>query len=522
MAILHTSREKQAMNTGLKSKVGGMKKLKQDDLFELVHSLDSAERGYFSKYAQRHVLGEGNNYEALFQLLLQMPAYDSEAVEKAMQERGVNTPLAGLKLQLKSILFRAMREYNSNRNVYKVLLDGLGNLSFLYEKKCYDLLRKELKRLKKIAQQYEEFHVLFKIGDFERRLHKETAQKGFIEGMEEILNEMKGYSVDLQNQLEFAHLMDRAFVIAKKAGSERESEIESLLASQILQLPDRATTTFSKIYRQQVFAIVHLARREYSKSLSAFSELMRLWEARPHWIEEHPATYRRVLGNFMGISAELSDFSRHEELIAKVKNSPCNQPADKIEVFSIAITAELAWRVGTYDWEKVEALLPAIQRGIVQFESALPPATVFALRYNCAIFYLLDGKDVPARKLLHAITEMQRSEQRMDIQRIARALSLLLVWKQGDWRFLEYEYRSVQRYFEQYGAGEVEKSVLKAIHALIHAVDSQAHKQALATLEQDLDDPAKRDALGALPLLAWVRGQITGDSPKAILSRQVR
>ncbi len=42
---------------------------KKDDLFELIQSMDAAEKGFFSKFAQRHVLKDGNNYEHLFQIL---------------------------------------------------------------------------------------------------------------------------------------------------------------------------------------------------------------------------------------------------------------------------------------------------------------------------------------------------------------------------------------------------------------------------------------------------------------------
>lgn len=45
-----------------------MKKEIQDDLFDLIHCLDPAEKGHFSRFAQRHVLKDGKNYEQLFQL----------------------------------------------------------------------------------------------------------------------------------------------------------------------------------------------------------------------------------------------------------------------------------------------------------------------------------------------------------------------------------------------------------------------------------------------------------------------
>lgn len=496
-----------------------MKKVAQDDLFDLIHSLDTAERGYFSKYAQRHVLGDRNNYEELFRLILQMSVYDPAALESALQQKGVSTPLAGVKAQLKSILFRAMREYSSNHRTHQSLLDGLANLNFLYEKKLYELLRKEIKRLKKTALLYQEHHILFKIGDFERRLHKETAKKSFVEGMELILQEMKLYAEDFQSQLDFTHLMDKAFVIANKASLDQIQELDALLASPLLHTAEAARTVFSKIYRHQVFAIAHMVKADYMQSIQEYAMVMQLWESAPHLIKEHPSTYRRVLANFMGISGEVADFSRFEELIFKVRNSPCLQPAHEVEIFSISYTAELTWRMGTYDWKAVESIMPAIRKGLVDYEFALSPATVLSLRYNCAIFYFLGEDYAACSKWLRDIMGMARTEQRTDIQRMARILNLMLLWKRNDTNLLEYEHRSAARYFENHGTGKVESIAMEFIQELIFSNSTQPRRQLWEQFEARLADPETRDLRGVLPLRAWVMAQLTSDSPQKILEK---
>lgn len=503
----------------LKIKGRSMKKSTQDDLFELIHSMDSAERGYFSKYAQRHVLGDRNNYEELYRLILQMPSYDPAALEASLQQKGISTPLAGVKAQLKAILFRAMREYSSHHSTYHALLDGLANLNFLYEKKLYELLRKEIKRLKKTALLYQEHHVLFKIGDFERRLHKETAKKSFVEGMEQILEEMKRYAEDFQSQLDFTHLMDKAYVIAKKADPNKIQELEALLASPLLQEPAAAKTVLSRIYRHQIFAIGHMAKAAYQHSIQEYSAVMQLWDAAPHLIKELPSNYRRVLGNFLGISGEVADFSRYEELIFKIRHSPCFQPAHEVEIFSISYTAELTWRMGTFDWKAVESVMPAIRKGLVDYASALSPATALSLRYNCAIFYFLKEEDAACSKWLRDIMGMARSEQRTDIQRLARVLNLLRLWKHGDASHLEYEYRSTARYFENHGIGRIESMVMEFIHALIFARPNPSSRPHWRRFESHLTEEEVKDLLGALPLRAWAIAQQTGDSPQKVLEQ---
>lgn len=127
-----------------------------------------------------------------------MPEYDSEYLEGQLKKFGIAAPLAAAKRHLKTIVFRAMRDYHSSCDTHTCLLKGLGNLAFLYEKKQYELWRKELKRLKKIAELRAEHHLLFKIGDYEDKLHKETAKRDLVEGMESIVAEMQAQALNFQ------------------------------------------------------------------------------------------------------------------------------------------------------------------------------------------------------------------------------------------------------------------------------------------------------------------------------------
>ncbi|MFN8396482.1 MAG: hypothetical protein U0176_17795 [Bacteroidia bacterium] len=108
----------------------------QDDLFDLIHCLDPAEKGYFSRFAQRHALKDGNNYEQLFQLMAKMPCYDADAIAMELRRLGIATPLSAAKNYLKSIILRAMRDFKSGRSTHSGLLEGLENLAFFYEKEA--------------------------------------------------------------------------------------------------------------------------------------------------------------------------------------------------------------------------------------------------------------------------------------------------------------------------------------------------------------------------------------------------
>jgi hypothetical protein len=486
----------------------------QDDLFDLIHCLDPAEKGYFSRFAQRHVLKDGNNYEQLFQVMAKMPAYNADALGMELKRLGIASPLAAAKNHLKSIILKAMRDYNSGRTTHSKLLEGLENLAFFYEKKQYDLLRKEIKRLKKTAQLHSEHHILFKIGDYERKLHKETARRKFVEGMEEILAEMEHQARAFQNQLQFGHLLEKMFVIHNKSGADREQAINALLTTELLSAEENAITPMARIYYHQIHGIAHMVKGQYLEAQRKYGAVLSLCEAAPHLIEEFPALYRRAAGNYLQICGMTKDYTTFETMLVKVRNSPASTNIDKAEIFSIGHNAELLWRTNTHAWEAIAVMIPSLEQGLQLHSQNIGQGMVLAFQYHIAIYYFLSEAEAACRKWLREITEAPRTEQRMDIQRIAKILRLLLVWKEGDVELLEYEHRAVARYFENWGGGKVEKAILDALGDLMLTPDKATQKQLLLRTAEKLASPPFKGLFGSLVIRAWLVAQATGDLPQ--------
>ena len=495
-----------------------MSEAKKDDLHELIHCMDSAEKGFFSKFAQRHMLKEGNNYETLFQILAKMPVYDANVVAAELKKLGIATPLPAAKNHLKSIILRAMRDYNSSRDTHTTLLEGLQNLAYLYEKKQYDLLRKELKRLKKTAEMYAEHHILFKIGDYERRIHKETAKRDIVEGMEEILLKMHQNAKAFQNHLQFEHLNDKMFMIATKTGSDQENAVNAILATELLASEDNATTLFSRIHYHQIHAIAFMLKGQNQAAQKKYGAVVSLWEGAPHLVQEFPSRYRRVLSNYLGICSQTGDYQIFQQLLAKVRSSPAYHLVDKAEIFSIGHLAELQACLGTQNWEGVATMIPSLQAGLDAYSPLLRQSTVLAFQYHLAIYYFLAEDYVSCKKWLRKITEAARTEQRMDIQRITKILSLLLIWLNNDHELLEFELRSVTRYFENWGGGILERHAMELVQSLLQADNASAHRSAMQQFQERVSAPEIESLLGGSVLKAWVLAQLTNESPRKAIS----
>jgi hypothetical protein len=486
--------------------VGAPKKPVQDDLFDLIKSLDAAEKGHFSRFAQRHVINDGNNYVQLFHLMSKMPAYDADAITISLKGLEIATPLAAAKNHLKSIVLKAMRDYYSGRTLHSKLLEGLENLAFFYEKKHYDLLEKEIKRLKKLATLHCEHHILFKIGDYERRLHKETAQRKLIEGMEDILSEMQNQARSFQNQLHFGHLLDKIFVIANKSGTDRIQAVKALLASEILSAETNAITPIARIYYHQIHAIAFMLLGELQSAQNKYEAVVSLWEAAPHLISESPSAYRRVLGNFLQISSFAGNESQIGELLSKIRNSPAHTLIDEAEIFSISYMAELIWRMDRRDWGSVAALVPIIEKGLNDYAGHITHPMVLAFQYHVTAYYFLTDDQKGALRWVRTILEGPRSEQRIDIQRVAGLMWLLLLWKKGDIELLEYELRSQIRASEGQSLQGLDQLVFSLVQRLISSDSKASSRTALETFLEDLSKG--KPVLGLQVMQVWAQREL--------------
>lgn len=490
----------------------------RDDLFELVKCLSPGEEKHFRKAAQRHVLGGQNHYAWLFEQLRASESPDWRRISEEMKERGISSPLPQLKNYLKEMLFAALRSYHSNHDIHSQLLEGLGNLGFLFEKKQFGLLGKEIRRLKALAIQYEEHHILFKIGDYERRLFKETAQKNLRDGIEAILEEQRGFALDFSNRMEYVHLLDRVFLIAKSSPQSGDEALEELMGNPLLGHEQMARTQFSLIYFHQIHAINHQLRREWVLAQRHFGKVIEVWDNSQQLIKEWPSIFRRILGNYLGICHLLNDWDKFPPLLHRMSETPAKTLADESEKFSTSHYFALLAALGKHDTALIEKLIPEIKAGLAQFQHWMDEGRVMAFGFNISIYFFLQGKSKSFREWSAPLVHHTKTERRMDLPMLSRALGLLVTWESGDEDLLEYQLRSVERNYEKWGSLPLAERVVNWARRWVNDPGLRDRQEWLGRIALEMEDSEFDRMLGAIEIRAWIRGQIAGRTGWEVLS----
>ena len=81
---------------------------RNDSLFRLIRSLSKSEKRFFKIYSERHVIGDQNNYVALFDTIDRQKSYNEEAIIKKFADRKFARRLPVAKNYLYELILKSM------------------------------------------------------------------------------------------------------------------------------------------------------------------------------------------------------------------------------------------------------------------------------------------------------------------------------------------------------------------------------------------------------------------------------
>ncbi len=106
-----------------------MSRTPDSDLHALIASLSQAERRYVKQELRRHVLGEVNQSELLFDAIAAQSEYNEARIKQRFEGRGFVQRLPEAKRELLTVILRAMRQFHAGRTAQRealtAYLDGV-------------------------------------------------------------------------------------------------------------------------------------------------------------------------------------------------------------------------------------------------------------------------------------------------------------------------------------------------------------------------------------------------------------
>lgn len=494
---------------------------RKQDLFDLVQSLSKSEKRFFKVFSSRHVLGEQNNYVALFDAIETQTTYNEEAILKQFEGEKMINRFSVAKAYLYDLILKAMGVYHTQNTVDNQLNEWLKQVSFLHEKCLFNQALVLLKKAKKLAELNEKLSILPEILRWEKKLMEAHFYSKTSEGeIAQIHKEQKDIQDKIENLNEYWLLDAKLYHHHNTKGMARSKDdlksIEYVFNSSLMQSEERALSFDAKVLFQRVYATYFFILRDFESCYIRIKKMVDLMEANTEKKQSRPFTYVSSINNLLNITQVLNKKQETEHYLSLLKglvNDYQNHKSSRLQlkVFEAYYHHQLSFYLEQERTPEAMPIIPEIENGLVKFERMQSPMGQLMMCYNVFLVCFWAGQYEVAAKWIEKVLQSPNSGLRKDIYYFANLLSLINAHELGKDLRPEYE-RVLDFMTAKKNNNNFEKQALDFVLKIPELTNVNAQidffKELKAALDIILLDPFEKKALAYFDFRKWVQNKI--------------
>ena len=198
---------------------------KQDRLFQIIHSLSSAEKGYFKKFCNTWSQNNNSRYLVLFDAIDKAKSYNEKELLKRLPSSITKNQFAVMKHYLNGTLLKSLRAYHSAQSIRIQINEYLINTELFFKKRLFDLSLKEIKKAKRLLEDAEMPHYYYEVAHWERLINNQKGYSPDVDAeMKHIHEKEMQLSEVLLNNSKYSWLSFQVFSRAARSGSARQKK----------------------------------------------------------------------------------------------------------------------------------------------------------------------------------------------------------------------------------------------------------------------------------------------------------
>ena len=198
-----------------------------DSLHRLIKSMSKPEKRYFKVFSSRHVIGDQNNYQILFDAIDKQAEYDEAKLLKKFETEAFINRFSIAKSRLYNSILKSLDAFHSNSSVEAQLKRTLHCAEILYNKSLYGQSLKLLRSAKKSAQKHEKITTLIEISKWEKRIiEKDNYQEIDEKDIQEILDNDTGLLGHIEEYNRLWNIKSKIFQNLYVKGKARSPAIQ--------------------------------------------------------------------------------------------------------------------------------------------------------------------------------------------------------------------------------------------------------------------------------------------------------
>lgn len=504
-----------------------------DTLFQLIKSLEKAEKRHFKLYIKRSSGNEDLKIIELFDALDKLPDYDEAALLKKL--KSIKKPqLSNIKVHLYKQLLASLRLLKSGDSIDLQLNEQFDYAHILYKKGLFAQSLKILDKAKETAKANHKINFLVSAIALEKRIETLNITRDMQPRAEELsaeINEVNRQIDALSKLSNLAMLLYSWFI---KNGHARNAQDEASVKLYLKEhLPANAweqTGFYEKLYLYQSLCWYAFILQDFLMYYRYAQKWVDIFDAEPLMIRVETGHYIKGLHTLLNSHFDLRNYQRFDDTLKKFEKFAQTDRVRlhdnfRTQAFVHIYNAKINQHnmIGTFR-EGVK-LVPHLLEKLEEYALFIDQHRIMVFNYKIASMYFGNGDYNTCIDYLQNIIN-ENSDVRSDLQSYSRLMHLMAHYELGNYDLMEYLSKSVYRFMSKKdNLTIVEEEIFKFLRKTFHLdrsrVQTELEKflQKIKGLEKNRHETR---AFAYLDIISWVESKVYRKTMGEILQEKYR
>lgn len=427
-----------------------------DILFQLIHSLEKAEKRHFKLYINRSSAKEGLKVVQVFDAMDKMTEYDERLLLKKLP--GVTKPqLANLKAHLYKQILGSLRLLKASESLDLELNEMFDHAHILYKKGLLLQSLRIIDKAKEISYENQKFFFLPQLIALEKRIESLHVTGNYGERTIQLSVEANKVhnKLDMISRLSDLALQLYGFFIqhGHARNDEDEQRVKKFLRDNLPDKADQQRGFYERLYLYQSYCWYSFIRQDFLQYYRYSQKWVDLFDEDPDTKRVETGHYIKGMHSLLNAHFDLrnygkfkADLHRFEEF-AETKRVQQNENF-RTQSFVYIASARINFHNITGTFAEGLKLVPAIRQKLEEYKLFIDRHRIMVVNYKIATMYFGSGDYGKCIDFLQEIIN-EPTGLRTDLQCYARLVHLLSHFELGNMELMDSLTRSVYRYMSK-------------------------------------------------------------------------
>jgi hypothetical protein len=501
-----------------------------DILFQLIRSLEKAEKRHFKLYIKRSSAKEDLKIVQLFDAIDRMQEYDEKILFKKMPEL-TRAQLANLKVHLYREVLSSLRLLRTGDSIDLQLSEHLDHARILYNKGLKIQSLRILEKAKEQAIAHHKFNTLVQLISLEKKIELLHITRSSTEKTQKLAEEAIANSehIDRVTKLSnLALLLYRWYVINGHArNQEDEKDIRLYFKSNLPSDPEKVSGFYEKLYLYQSFCWYAFIRQDFLMYYRYARKWVALFDEEPKLKRIETGHYIKGVHTLLNAQFDLRHYRDFDRTLSSFEAFSITDDALRYDNFRTHISiyingAKINGHLMKGSFAEGVKLIPEITQKLSEYELYVDPHRILVFNYKFASLCFGNGEYEKAIDYLQQIINGP-VDLRMDLQSYARLMHLMCHYELGNFDILDSLVKAVHRFMlRMKNLTVVEEAIFRFLKR--NFPDARQIRDALRLLLEQIKGLEKNRfetrAFAYLDIISWLEAKVSNQTMGEMITQK--